>query len=269
MQNRTTVAVLKFYNPEKGFGFAVTAQGDLRIGRGAVRPEQVADLLPGVELTLEVLQGRDGLAVRSISDITIPLQRGVVKWFNETKNFGFIAGMEGFDVFLHGDTAAAAGVLPWKDLVVDYFATKSRDGRLQAARVNFPTLVEEVAAAEQPVEPELSADDPVQHLFEASPTQPTAKGKSVKVRKVTRDGADKRQPESRPAAAKPTTRPRKGKPAKAAEAQKVPTQPVDTDHPVLVDSIDADNPFAAGLAACGLVKANGLDSGSSDGHPVH
>lgn len=37
------------------------------------------------------------------------MQKGTVKWFNESKGFGFIAGEDGEDVFVHHTSISGSG----------------------------------------------------------------------------------------------------------------------------------------------------------------
>jgi len=64
---------------------------------------------------------------------------GTVKWFNETKGFGFIAPDEGgADVFVHISAVERAGLRGLKDnQKVSYDLEKGRDGRSAASNLQL------------------------------------------------------------------------------------------------------------------------------------
>lgn len=91
------------------------------------------------------------------------MPQGTVKWFNDTKAFGFIAPDEGDDVFVHV-TGLAEGVTTIKEEQrVQFEVTQGRKG-LQAVDVkpiaDAPAAAEPVAA-EPPVADDPAADEPV------------------------------------------------------------------------------------------------------------
>ncbi len=142
----TTInATLKFYDTGKGFGFASTSAGDVRIGAAAIRPDMLADLQPGAKLTLEALRAEKGMQAKSVLSVTLPYREGTLKRYDAAKGFGFIKA-EGGDVFLHQSVANAAGVEPWDGLLVQFLASPGKDGKLRATKVVFPTLAAEIAA---------------------------------------------------------------------------------------------------------------------------
>lgn len=54
---------------------------------------------------------------------------GVVKWFNDTKGFGFITGDDGQDVFCHHTSIQSDGFRTLKEgQVVEYEVTKGPKG---------------------------------------------------------------------------------------------------------------------------------------------
>ena len=63
------------------------------------------------------------------------LQRGVVKWFNDAKGFGFIEHETGRDVFVHYSVIEADGFKTLKDGEIVEYELKEGDKGLHAARV--------------------------------------------------------------------------------------------------------------------------------------
>ena len=98
---------------------------------------------------------------------------GTVKWFNDTKAFGFIAPDEGDDVFVHV-TGLAEGVTTIKEEQrVQFEVTQGRKG-LQAVDVkpiaDAPAAAEPVAA--EPVAEEEADDEPVADEEPAADDEP-------------------------------------------------------------------------------------------------
>ena len=63
------------------------------------------------------------------------LQRGIVKWFNDAKGFGFIEHETGRDVFVHYSVIEADGFKTLKDGEIVEYELKEGDKGLHAARV--------------------------------------------------------------------------------------------------------------------------------------
>ena len=63
------------------------------------------------------------------------MQRGIVKWFNDAKGFGFIEHETGRDVFVHYSVIEADGFKTLKDGEAVDYELKEGDKGLHAARV--------------------------------------------------------------------------------------------------------------------------------------
>jgi len=134
-------ATVKWFNPEKGFGFVEMADGSgdaflhiavleatgrksvlagskvkARIGQGQKGP-QVTEVVEVDESTAQAQQprGRGPLGPRpqrAAPDLSTAVEMsGTVKWYNPDKGFGFVAiGDGGKDVFVHASVLQRAGI---------------------------------------------------------------------------------------------------------------------------------------------------------------
>jgi CspA family cold shock protein len=132
-------ATVKWFNPEKGFGFAELADGsgDAFLHIAALQAAGHDSVLPGAKLRASVGQGAKGPQITRVIEIdesaaAPPPRRspqgggasryapdpssavdmsGTVKWFNPDKGFGFVACDDGGkDVFLHVSVLQKSGV---------------------------------------------------------------------------------------------------------------------------------------------------------------
>jgi CspA family cold shock protein len=131
-------ATVKWFSPEKGFGFVVLGDGsgDAFLHSRVVEQsgQDMAALLPGAALRVRIGQGLKGPQVGELLDIDAgsadsapepkpgpadrqPADRrptrmtGTVKWYSPVKRFGFIAVDGGRqEVFVHAGTLQQSGV---------------------------------------------------------------------------------------------------------------------------------------------------------------
>lgn len=151
MNEPTVDAVVKWFKPDKGFGFVELANGtgDAFLHIGAVQAAGYDSLPPGAKLQVSVTSSVKGQQVSRIADVDLstaqeqrpprpsgggfggggggfdsPRPRrqapdpstavpvsGKVKWFDETKGFGFVQSNDGGkDVFVHISILGPSGV---------------------------------------------------------------------------------------------------------------------------------------------------------------
>ncbi len=139
---------VKWFNPEKGFGFVELAEGGDAFLHGSVLGRAGADRVePGQALKIKVGRGPKGPQVVEVTEIGAVVpgavqarpprreggfggggggrggfgggsgeaveQRGTVKWYNGTKGFGFVTpDSGGKDVFVHASALERSGVGP-------------------------------------------------------------------------------------------------------------------------------------------------------------
>jgi CspA family cold shock protein len=136
-----TEAVVKWFNPEKGFGFASLSNGtgDAFLHISVLQAAGREAVLPGAKLRAHIGPGPKGFQVTRIVEVdesgataepprrersspshgartapdpsTAVEIRGTVKWFNAEKGFGFVGVGDGDkDVFIHISVLEKAGL---------------------------------------------------------------------------------------------------------------------------------------------------------------
>jgi CspA family cold shock protein len=132
-------AIVKWFNPDKGFGFVELADGsgDAFLHIGVLERGGHGTVLPETKLRVQVGQGQKGPQVTAVLELdassaaaspprmppkmsgdrehpdpaTASEIHGTVKWFNGQKGFGFVAAEDGGkDVFLHISIVDRAGI---------------------------------------------------------------------------------------------------------------------------------------------------------------
>jgi len=126
--HREVTAVVKWFNPIKGFGFVqLDGQGpDAFLHVSVLAPTGHSDLIEGSEVVCDLSEGRKGLQVVTIYSVeasssapgaapqdsgSLEEIEGTVKFFNMEKGFGFVIPENGGkDVFVSARTLHHAGI---------------------------------------------------------------------------------------------------------------------------------------------------------------
>jgi CspA family cold shock protein len=94
---------------------------------------------------------------------------GTVKWFNESKGYGFIESDEGEDVFVHYSAIEGEGFRNLQEgQRVEFERTSSPKGP-RAERVTIVSDYAPVSVVEEPVEESVEAPEPVEAVEEEAP----------------------------------------------------------------------------------------------------
>ncbi|HUN50732.1 MAG TPA: cold shock domain-containing protein [Candidatus Sulfotelmatobacter sp.] len=137
-------ATVKWFNPEKGFGFTELADGsgDAFLHIGVLQASGHDSVAPGSKLKVQVGQGTKGPQITRVVEVDAstaseaprasgprpgggsrpPRYRpdpstavemvGTVKWYNGDKGFGFVSSEDGGkDIFVHVSVLGAAGLV--------------------------------------------------------------------------------------------------------------------------------------------------------------
>jgi cold shock protein len=131
-------AVVKWYNPDKGFGFVTLADGsgDAFLHISVVERAGYGTVPPGASIEVRASPGAKGPQVTEILSVDTSTasqeqprrtrpdratytpdqptveELGTVKWYNAAKGFGFIAPDQGGkDIFVHASALDRSGVI--------------------------------------------------------------------------------------------------------------------------------------------------------------
>ncbi|KAI7724434.1 hypothetical protein M8C21_017277, partial [Ambrosia artemisiifolia] len=135
---------VKWFNDTKGFGFITPEDGgeELFVHQSAIRTDGFRSLGDGENVEYVVETGSDGR--NKAADVTGPnegpVQGRTVKWFNDTKGFGFITPEDGGEeLFVHQSAIRTDGFRSLGDGEnVEYVVETGSDGRNKAADVTGP-----------------------------------------------------------------------------------------------------------------------------------
>jgi CspA family cold shock protein len=127
MEERETGTV-KWFNEFKGYGFIEQPNGvDIFVHHSAIRGEGFKTLREGQQVEYEIAQSLKGFNAEDVVVIgenpraetrEAPIgnirpgerETGTVKWFNESKGYGFITRSQGGDVFVHHRDLRGEGI---------------------------------------------------------------------------------------------------------------------------------------------------------------
>jgi cold shock protein len=112
-------ARVKWYKPEKGYGFLIREDKaqDIMIHFSTLDKVGCAYISPGDRIICDVAFGKSGAQVIEVIQImfmspdsaNIQEIKGIIKWYKPDKGYGFIQSDEGKDIFFPGDVLCTAG----------------------------------------------------------------------------------------------------------------------------------------------------------------
>jgi CspA family cold shock protein len=123
-----TSAIVKWFNPIKGYGFVQPndGTGDAFVHVSVLEAAGHRDLPDGAAVECEISDGAKGPTVTTIFSVTLPeggveasevaepdgpLIEGVVKFFDANKGYGFVVPDDGGpDIFISGRVVASSGL---------------------------------------------------------------------------------------------------------------------------------------------------------------
>ena len=122
-----TSAIVKWFNPIKGYGFVQPddGSGDAFVHVSVLEAAGHRDLPDGAAVECEITQGAKGPTVTSIFSVSAPegvateaaaehegpMVEGTVKFFDANKGYGFVVPDDGGpDIFISGRVVASSGL---------------------------------------------------------------------------------------------------------------------------------------------------------------